>query len=541
MKTNSLIRSNFLFRSICLPLCICTLSGLAQNIPQAQNLFINQETQQCLDQWNIKEPTEDFHSSFKPYLSSTIQDFSDSSIHFLHHPVKNFFLSKTFNEGPDKHNQYNFQVLPIIDLQLGYDMLSSKVITETFGGAHVKLNVNNDFTFALTALGGRVSYPGFIDTSIQTNGIIIPGLGRGFKNNDGSYSFSNLTGYLSYSPNKIFNFQLGKDKHFIGDGYRSLLLSDFSNNNPYFGINANIWRIQYNVWYSWMQDFSRYDGSQKSLQNKYGTFHYLSFNALKEFNISFFENVVWQGTDTNRVRTFDVNYLNPIVFYRPQEYSVGSADNSMMGLNASAKLFGSLKIYAQAVADEFFLKEIRARRGWWANKQGWQFGAKYINAFKVKGLTLQVEYNQVRPYTYTHGSVQQNYANYGQAMAHPFGANFKEYLGFVSYRANRWMLSFQGLLAEIGMDSLGVNMGQNIFASYTTRPREYGHKTTQGNKRQLVQSDIKFTYYLIPQMNLRMELGYIQRSISDDRSYRLQSPYIYLGFKTSIHQFYKDF
>ena len=135
---------------------------------------------------------------------------------------------------------------------------------------------------------------------------------------------------------------MGKDKHFIGDGYRSLLLSDFSNNNPYFGINANIWRIQYNVWYSWMRDFSRYDGSQKSLQNKYGTFHYLSFNALKNLNISFFENVVWQGTDTNRVRTFDVNYLNPIVFYRPQEYSVGSPDNSMMGLTASVKLFGNL-------------------------------------------------------------------------------------------------------------------------------------------------------------------------------------------------------
>lgn len=530
-----------LLRFIILLTCFISVHLVAQNDPQAQNVYINQEAQYVLDEWNIKTPAVEFHSSFKPFVLSTLQNFSDTSVGFLHHPIKNFFLSKTFNEGPNKHNQFNFQSLPIIDLHAGYDLLSSKFVSETFGGANVKLNINNDFTFALTAIGGRVSYPGFIDTTIQTNGNIIPGLGRGFKNMDGSYSFSNLTGYMSYSPNKIFNFQLGKDKHFIGDGYRSLLLSDFSNNNPYFGINANIWRIQYNVWYSWMQDFSRYDGSQKSLQNKYGTFHYLSFNAFKEFNISFFENVVWQGTDTNRVRTFDVNYLNPIVFYRPQEYSVGSADNSMMGLNASAKLFGRLKIYAQAVADEFFLKEIRARRGWWANKQGWQLGAKYINAFKIKGLTLQVEYNQVRPYTYTHGSVQQNYANYGQALAHPFGANFKEYLGFVSYRANRWMLSFQGLSAEIGMDSLGANMGQNIFLSYTTRPREYGHKTTQGNKRQLMQSDIKFTYYIIPQMNLRMELGYIQRSISDDRTYRLQSPYIYLGFKTSIHQFYKDF
>lgn len=513
---------------------------VAQNNPQAQNVFINQETQQSIDQWNLKYPNTDFHSSFKPYLSSTLNCFSDTAVEFLHYPIKNFFLSKTLNEGPNKHNQYNFQVLPLFDVQGGYDVLRSKFISETIGGIHTKLNINNDFTFALSVIGGRVAYPNFIDTLVQTTGLI-PGLGRAYKNNDGSYNFSNLTGYLSYSPNDIFNFQLGKDKHFIGDGYRSLLLSDLSNSNPYFGINANIWKIQYNVWYSWLQDFSRYNGTQKSLQNKFGTFHYLSFNALKELNISFFENVVWQGTDTNRVRTFDVNYLNPIVFYRPQEYSLGSSDNSMMGLTISGKLFGSLKLYAQAVADEFFFKEIKARKGWWANKQGWQFGAKYINAFKVKGLTLQAEYNEVRPYTYTHGSPQQNYTNYGQPLAHPFGANFKEGLAFVSYRANRWMLSFQGVAAIIGKDTLNSNLGQNIFLSYTTRPYEYGHKTTQGNKTQLLQSDIKFTYYIIPQMNLRLELGYIQRSIEDELGYVLQSPFIYLGIKTSIHQFYRDF
>ena len=536
------LKNSYVLNTRCflLAFCFSALSFVSQNDPQAQNSFINQETQQTIDQWDIKYPSLEFHSSFKPYISSTLQNFSDTSIHYAHYAIKNFFLSKTFNEGPTKRNQYSFQVLPLIDLQGGYDVLTSKLLLETIGGVHTKLNINNDFTFALTAIGGKVSYPNFIDTTIQTTGLI-PGLGRAFKNSDGSYGFSNVTGYVSYSPNKIFNFQAGKDKHFIGDGYRSLLLSDFSNSNPYVGINANIWRIQYNVWYSWMKDFSRYDGSQKSLQNKYGTFHYLSFNAFKELNISFFENVVWQGTDTNRVRTFDVNYLNPIVFYRPQEYSVGSPDNSMMGLNFSAKLFGSLKIYAQAVADEFYLKEIRARKGWWANKQGWQFGAKYINAFKIKGLTMQVEYNQVRPYTYSHGSVQQNYANYGQPLAHPFGANFKEYLGFLSYRANRWMISFQGLSATIGMDTLNSNLGQNIFLSYTTRPYEYGHKTTQGNKRKLMQSDIKFTYYLIPQMNLRLEVGYIQRSMKDDLGYVLQSPYVYLGIKTSIHQFYRDY
>jgi len=533
---------NFFYIKCLIVICviICYNQGIAQDKPQAQTVFINDDTQQSIDVWNITKPTLQFHSSFKPYLSSTLSEFSDSLISYTHFPINNNFLSKTFNEGPSKRNQFNFQVLPIVHLQLGYDLLNSKLVSETFGGVNLKLNINNDFTFVLSSIGGKISLPEFNDTIIKSTGII-SGLGRAYKNTDGSYNFSNLSGYVSYSPNSIFNIQVGKDKHFIGDGYRSLLLSDVSVSNPYFGFNTNIWKIQYNVWYSWMQDFSQYNGLQKSLKNKFGAFHYLSFNATPKLNISFFENVVWQGSDTNRTRTVDVNYLNPIVFYRPQEYSVGSSDNSMMGLNVSAKLFSCLKLYGQVVADEFYLKEIKSRKGWWGNKQGWQLGAKYLDALNIKGLTLQAEYNEVRPYTYSHGSVQQNYSNYGQALAHPFGANFKECLGFISYRKNNWALSIQGLTAIIGMDTMNSNLGQNIFLSYTTRPYEYGHKTTQGNKLHLMQSDIKLTYYMLPPLNLRVELGYIQRSTKDNLNNQLQSPYFYFAIKTSIHQFYRDF
>ena len=49
------------------------------------------------------------------------------------------------------------------------------------------------------------------------------------------------------------------------------------------------------------------------------------------------------------------------------------------------------------------------------------------------------------------------------------------------------------------------------------------------------------TYFLVPQMNLRIELGYIQRSQSDERGYELQNPYIYFGLKTSFWNFYRDY
>ncbi len=438
---------------------------------------------------------------------------------------------------------FNFQVHPIINTEVGYDVLSKKVIHELIGGANLKMNINDDFTFSGTVFGGNVNLPFYLDSAISTYKVL-PGMGQLYGSNARGYQVFDYNGYISYSPykNKVFNFQVGRDKHFIGDGYRSMLLSDYANPYPYFRINTNIWHIQYNVWYTAMNDITHAQGVKKNYQNKFAAFHYLSWNILKELNVSVFENVVWRGTDSNQVRTFEVNYLNPLLFYRPAEYSVGSPDNSFIGLNINGRVFKTLKLYGQLGLDEFFLKEIRARRGWWANKQAWQLGLNYVNAFKIKGLNVQMEYNEARPYTYTHGVSSQNYGHEGMPLAHPLGANFKEMLAIINYRKNRFQVSVKGVYAQVGKDTLmsKSNMGQNIFLSYTTRPYEFGHKTTQGDKHTMMQSDLKFTYWVIPNINARFELGYIQQSIKSNGGYVLENPYVYLGFKTSFWNSYKD-
>jgi len=529
--------------SLFILLCICAMHFKAQNDPLAKNIFINPDLQLSIDYWHITQPDFKFHSSFKPYLSGTISKRADSAVPFQHYMIHNFFLSKTFNDAPEKINQWNFQVHPILDAVVAFDVLDNRVLHDVIGGANIKLSGNNDFTFSGTAFGGNVTIPFYMDSAIKTNKLI-SGFGQVYGDNTKGYQVFDYNGYVSYSPhnNKIFNFQLGRDRHFIGDGYRSVLLSDYANPYPYFRINTNLWHFQYNVWYTLMNDVSGANGVKAKYQNKFATFHYLSWNILKELNFGIFENVVWRGTDSNQVRSFDVNYLNPFIFYRPQEYSVGSPDNSFIGLNINTRIARTLKLYAQLGLDEFFLKEIRARRGWWANKQAWQLGFNYINAMNVKGLNVQLEYNEVRPYTYTHGIVSQNYAHYGMPLAHPLGANFREFLGIINYRKDRFQVSVKGTFALVGKDSLGTksNMGQNIFLSYTTRPYEYGHSTTQGDKNQLMQSDIRFTYWIIPNINARLELGYIQRSEKSNAGYKLEEPYIYFGFRTSFWNIYKD-
>ena len=83
--------------------------------------------------------------------------------------------------------------------------------------------------------------------------------------------------------------------------------------------------------------------------------------------------------------------------------------------------------------DEFSLTDLRQDNGFWANKYGYQLGFKMFDAFKIESLTLQTEYNLVRPYTYAHHNPEQNYAHYNQPLAHPLGANFSEMLFLANY------------------------------------------------------------------------------------------------------------
>jgi len=50
-----------------------------------------------------------------------------------------------------------------------------------------------------------------------------------------------------------------------------------------------------------------------------------------------------------------------------------------------------------------------------------------------------------------------------------------------------------------------------------------------------------FTYFIIPDMNLRLELSYIQRAEKNTQGYALQNPYVFLALRSSFWNSYKDY
>ena len=97
-----------------------------------------------------------------------------------------------------------------------------------------------------------------------------------------------------------------------------------------------------------------------------------------------------------------------------------------MGVTAKYKLTDKSHTYGQFIIDEFKISEIRAGKGWWANKYAGQIGFKVHDILGVDNLCFQTEFNASRPYMYSHHKPLQSYTHYGQPLAHPLGSSFYE-------------------------------------------------------------------------------------------------------------------
>ena len=497
----------------------------------------------------------DFHTASKPYEISRLKAIQTASsveqslisgatspliYHFKNENLLNF-----------KKGILTATADPVLTMLTGYETGRTKRLFESSYGAILNVSLGNKFHFNTVISKEYSLFPAYLDSIVREEQVVP---GRSYASRRGDvFHYNNNSGYISYTPIKYFNFQTGYGRNFIGDGYRSLLLSDNSYSYPFFKITTNIWKLQYVNLFTNFKALSDEASQPLKFYNKYGTFHYLSLN-IKNLSIGIFEAIIFESRDTSGSKfTYDINYLNPVIFYRPVEYSIGSADNALMGLNLKYKLLNNHVIYGQLMIDEFLLKEIRAdiiqeispdinrKSGWWANKYGFQLGYKWFDFLFIKNMQFQSEYNFVRPFSYTHSSITQNYGHYNQALAHPIGANFKEMIFFLRYFIKRFSFEAKWVYVDFGADTEAIYYGRDIYRSYIKRPYDYGHTTGQGIKTNLLISDIKISYLINPKNNLQIELGYTNRLLKQNQlNNNQQTHFIYAGIRTALFNWYYD-
>lgn len=387
---------------------------------------------------------EDFKS--KKSLWNT---FYTTQPNFLEVDTKDFFLA----------------VNPVLQIRQAVEPGYDQGIFLNTRGASIRGLIAKKIGFSSIITENQERGPQFFQQQIIRSRAV-PGAGfyKGFKTN--AVDYFDARGYVTFGATKYINVQFGYDKNFIGDGYRSLFLSDWGNSNLFLKLNTKIWKLNYqNLFMELMPQFTKRGDSL--LDRKYAAMHHLSMNVTKWLNIGLFEGVIF-----GRRNRFDFQYLNPIIFYRHVEGTVGSPDNAVAGFDFKANVAHKMQFYGQFLLDEFRINDLRHNPKSWVNKFGIQLGAKYVDAFGVSNLDLQVEMNRVRPFTYSHYDTTANYTHYNQPLAHPLGANFQEVIGIAHYQpAPRWMIDATAIYYYKGLDSANTNFGGNIFKDYDTRNR----------------------------------------------------------------------
>ncbi len=462
---------------------------------------------------------KEIHTSIKTFFISGNKNFQNFEKKMPFFEKKIFLNSNFFTK---KNGNYKFSLFPILELfgslkaktteeapylsmGLSENFKSFKNPYEFSAGFSAKMNYNKKFFFYWNF---AYSLKNFQNYELLDSTKIVKNFGESIYQNKSFYRFLKSDFLFVYSLNKYFSFHFGKDKHFFGDGFRSLFLSRNSNSFPFYKISTKFSKFHYINLMGFLQDFDFIE-MKNNFSKKYINLHFLSFNLNEKFNINIFEAIIWAEKDSIKNRDFEVNYLNPIIFYRPLENSVGSPDNVILGAGFKFEIIKNYYLYGQTILDEFLLSEIKNRNGWKHNKFGFQIGIKIFDFLSIKNLKIQSEYNYVRPFTYSHSSILNNYGSYYQALAHPLGANFREGILNLFYRKNRFFIKNLSIFSVQGMNKNNENYGQNIYLSYLSAFKDYGNKTTQGEKNYIFYNENRLSYLINPNWNLYFEISYI--------------------------------
>ena len=386
-------------------------------------------------------------------------------------------------------------------------------------GIEIRGGIDGKVFFHTSILESQARFADYIRDQIDEDKAV-PGAGF-FKNYNSrvidvadAQDFLLAQGYVGFNISKHVYAQLGHGRNFIGDGYRSMFLSDFGNNYFYLKLNARIWKFHYQSLFAELNAAGARDEIGNILiPKKYTAMHHLSYNVTKNLNIGIFEAVMF-----NRNNNFELQYLNPVILYRTVEQALGSADNAFVGLDFKWNLLNRFQLYGQLMLDEFKFDELFIeRRGWWANKYGIQLGVKYIDMLGVDHLDGQIEYNSARPYTYTHRDSSASYTHYNQPLAHPLGANFKEVVFRLRYQAGKkWLIKPRVIYMVYGEDPAGQNWGGDLLKPHTTRVMDFGNEIAQGINTKTIIGGLDISYELRHNLNLDFNYFYRKKNSEQD-------------------------
>jgi hypothetical protein len=515
-------KKNIIFcTAICILICQTALAQF-YNLPGDYSFSLLTEKKLALKDSSV-------HAGIKPY----VHFFSDKYVHVpdSHRLFKYInddlaidlvFYKHLIAIEPKKEN-FKLRLDPLLNIEPGKDLAahSSENLYTNTRGFIASGYIGGKIYFETLLAENQSMFPDYINANVKATAVV-PGQGRwkNFKVTGYDYAFS--SGFVSIQALKSLNIQLGHGKQKIGNGYRSLLLSDNAFNYPYARITQQWFkgRVQYNNLYAVLMNLEpaatkQNPNTERLYQKKAAAFQYLSVNVTKSINLGFFQGLIWQAGDEQNRQHLSWEYFNPLIYSNLLAYGLNNKNNLLIGADLKLKLSNTFNVYGQLMADELN-NSLKQGNAW-----GVQGGFNYFNCFGVNNLFLQGEINFASETSYLSplgSTTNQSYSHYNQNLASvPFGG--RELLFIADYKWKRLFVNMK----------CNFQVYQNFYAVSPYNTSLYGAK-------------IGYTINHAYNLNIHVGINYrMQNFYTFNPSKKLETNYIYIGLKTSLYNLYYDF
>ena len=492
---------------------------------------------------NIYSPATGLHTSIKPLLISETSDIRygyDSLMgSSIDYKSESWMRRKIFHEHliEIKNKEFTFygDFLPDLILGKGRDLNEKKNTYLNTRGYQLFGTIGSKFFFYTSGYENQARFTKYEMDYIAKVGMV-PGQAYDRTTTSGSKDWAYVTALIGYKPNKNISIELGEDKTFIGDGYRSMLLSDYAAAYPLLRVTANLSKhVQYMAMWSYMQDqkavpFNSFSNNRR----KWGAFHYIDWTITNRASFGFFNALIAEeANDKGEGHGFDLNYINPIFFSSSLRPSGTIPDHTLFGFNGKYKVLNKTTVYGQLLFDQSISPNTNSNKSW-------QLGFRGFDFLKQKNLNYLFEYNTAGAYTYSNQNPINSYTQLNEPLAHPYGANFSELLGIVNYSIRKF--DFQGkiLYSKYGLDINNINYGKNITLSNNVNLPSGILTNRQGLATTLKFAEGTIAYLINPKYNLRLEVGAVLRdeqNVLGDKKTAILS----FGLRSSFRNLYHDF
>ncbi len=506
-----------------LALCVCFLGVKhleAQQLLAPLTHHFNWDVEQLL-----AKPSET-HSAVRPLTIHQL-DLLRPKDSLEYDKPRSWIYRKAFKESLFKVDSSDFrlQVDPVLNLSYGNDFgdsAKSGLYTNT-RGILIRGSIGSDLSFESSFYENQAFFPEYVNQYVDYHGVV-PGSGRTkpFKTN--GYDYSMASGYISYRPSENFIVQAGHGKNFIGEGYRSLYLSDVAFNYPYLKAQALFWegRIMYTSMVASIRELVRLPSTQASEPQfvpKQLSLNYVSYKPVPIVEIGVFESRVYQRWDST-LGSLAPNFSAYIPLFGVKTLAGGDdaiRSNGFLGAAFKVNPVKGFVMYAQYVQDD------------WSENRGHNVGMK-LAGLGLKNLFLRAEYTWVSEKNFGSARPFQSYSHYGQPLAHLKGKNFREVVIQGSYSWKRIFAIYHSNTYNFRNDSFLSQEGQDV--------RVYKPRRAESTKVAI--QHVQLGYIINPATNLNVSISYLNR-IETGEFQTMKTGWFNVNLRTTLSNLYFDF